>query len=119
MLLEQEDIDPDQAEHQIWPNATLVGAERRYEEVVKMLLEREDVNPNTIEKERGCTPLSWAAGRRETRVVKVLWTRNRAERRSRGRLSAGMGGLGTMPYFSTKIIWGFSKTEVMALWYKD
>ena len=112
MPLEQEDIDPDQADTKSGRTPLSWAAKRRYEEVVKMLLEREDVNPNTVEKERGCTPLSWAAGRRETRVMKVLWgektstrtrrTRNRAERRSRGRLSADMGVWGQCHIFLQK-----------------
>ena len=74
VLLEKEDVNPDQADTQYGRTPLWWAARKGYEGVVKMLLEREDVNPNqtTI---YGRAPLWWAAKKGHEGVVKMLLER--------------------------------------------
>ena len=75
ILLEQADINPDQADTEYDQTPLSCAAENGHEGVVRMLLEREDVNPNQAGTEYGQTPLSWAAERGHEGVVKILLER--------------------------------------------
>ena len=70
MLLEQEDVNPNQEECglTLLTQAAVLGRNG----VVRMLLEREDVNPNQAGSKNGCTPLIWAALMGREEVVKML-----------------------------------------------
>ena len=75
MLLERDDINPDQADAD-WGSTPLIwAANHEHEGVVKLLLEREDVNPNATEDVCGCTALSWALESGYVGVVKMLLER--------------------------------------------
>jgi len=76
MLLEREDVNPNQADTEYGQTPLLWAAEGGHEGVVKMLLEREDVNPNQADTEYGQTPLSWAAENGHEGIVKLLLERN-------------------------------------------
>jgi len=75
MLLEREDVNPNQADTEYGGTPLSWAAMRGHEEVAKMLLEREDVNPNQADTEYGRTPLSWAAESGNDGVVKMLLER--------------------------------------------
>ena len=75
ILLEREDVDPDQADTKYGRTPLSWAAEGGYEGVVKMLLERMDVNPNQADTDYGRTPLSWAAKSGHEGVVKMLLAR--------------------------------------------
>ena len=102
MLLEREDIDPDQADSKRGQTPLVWAAQNGHDGVVKMLLERGDVNPDHIDTRYGRTPLSWAAENGHKGVVKMLLERedvnpdhvgtNMAERHSRGQLRTGVRG---------------------------
>jgi len=74
VLLDREDINPNQAGTNSGRTPLSWAAESGYEGVVKMLLERGDVNPNQADT-YGRTPLSWAARRGHEGVVKTLLER--------------------------------------------
>ena len=74
MLLEREDINPDQPETENGRTPLSCAAERGHEGVVEMLLERGDVNPDRADS-RGRTPLLWAAEKGYEGVVKILLER--------------------------------------------
>jgi len=63
MLLEREDVNPNQADSGYWGGHMPLtrAAMSGHKEVVKMLLEREGVNPNQADNKFGRTPLFWAA----------------------------------------------------------
>ena len=75
MLLEREDVNPNQADTRYGWTPLWWAAGCGHERVVKMLLEREDVNPNQPDTGSGRTPLSWAAKKGHERVVKMLLER--------------------------------------------
>ena len=72
MLLEREDINPDQADNDDGRTALSWAAENGHEGVVKMLLQRENVNPGKAGTWHGRTPLSWAAEKGHEGIVKML-----------------------------------------------
>ena len=76
MLLEREDVNPDQPDTKYGRTPLSWAATKGHESVVKMLLEREDVNPDQPDIESGRTPLSWAAGNGHEGVVKILLARD-------------------------------------------
>ena len=75
LLLEQKDINPNEAGTGDGQTPLLWAAESGHEGVVKILLEREDVNPNLADTEYGRTALSWAAEERHEEIVKMLLER--------------------------------------------
>ena len=75
MLLEQEDVNPDQPDTKHGWTPLLWAAENGHDGIVKMLLEREDVNPDRADTEHGRTSLSWAAGEGHEGIVKMLLQR--------------------------------------------
>ena len=75
ILLEREDINPDQADTKYGQTPLLWAAENGHERVVKMLLERGDVNPGHADTLYGRTPLGWAAEYGQAGVVKILLER--------------------------------------------
>ena len=75
MLLEREDVNPDQADTDYGQTPLLWAAENGHEGVVKLLLERGDVNPGQADTIFGRTPLSLAAENGHSRVVKMLLER--------------------------------------------
>ena len=72
MLLEREEVNPNQANTTFGKTPLLRAAEKGHKEVVKMLLEREDVNPNQADIEYGLTPLLLAAEKAHEGVVNML-----------------------------------------------
>jgi len=75
MLLEQEEINPDQTDTEFGRTPISYAAEKGHEGIVKMLLEREEVNPDQADTQLGQTPLSWAAERGHEGVVKMFLER--------------------------------------------
>ena len=75
MLLEREDINPDQADALRSRTSLWWAARRGHEGVAKMLLGRKDVNPDAVDTKYGATPLSMAATNGHERVVKMLLER--------------------------------------------
>ena len=75
ILLEREDINPDQADTKYGQTPLSWAAENGHERVVKMLLERGDVNPGHADTLYGRTPLGWAAEYGQAGVVKILLER--------------------------------------------
>ena len=75
VLLDQEDINPNQADTNYGPTPLTWAARSGHKEVVKMLLEREDVNPNQADTDSGHTPLTWAANSGHQEIVKMLLER--------------------------------------------
>ena len=75
ILLEREDINPDQADTFHGRTPLSWAAEGGHSGVVKMLLEREEVNPDRPDTEYGRTPLSLAAANGHEEVVKMLLER--------------------------------------------
>ena len=75
ILLEREDINPDQADTRYGWAPLSWAAKGGHSGVVKMLLERERVNPDLADTEYGRTPLSWAAQNGHERVIKMLLER--------------------------------------------
>ena len=75
MLLEREDINPDQADTISGRTPLSLAAEKGHEWLVNMLLEREDVNPGKADTQFGRTPLSWAAWGGHEGIVKILLKR--------------------------------------------
>ena len=75
ILLEREDINPNQADTKFGRTPLVWAARVGNEQVVKMLLEREDVNPNQADTKYGQTLLSWAAENGHEGVVKLLLER--------------------------------------------
>ena len=75
MLLEREDINPNQPD--TWYGRTPLSwaAENGHDGTVKMLLEREEVNPDQPDTEHGQTPLSWAAANGHDGIVEMLLER--------------------------------------------
>jgi len=72
MLLQREDINPNQADTLCGQTPLSLAAENGHDGIVKMLLEREDVNPDQPDTEYGWTPLSWAARNGHNGIVKML-----------------------------------------------
>ena len=75
MLLEREDVNPNQADTEYGRTPLWWAAEEGHKEVVKLLLEREGVNPDQIDTKYGSTPLSLATWGRHEEVVKILLER--------------------------------------------
>ena len=75
MLLEREDVNPNQADTGYGWTALSWAARNGHKGVVKMLLEREDVNPDHEDTKYGQTPLSLAAEKGHEGVVKMLLKR--------------------------------------------
>jgi len=75
MLLEQDDVSPNQADTEYGQTPLSWAVENWHEGVVKMLLEREEVNPNQADTNYGWTPLLLAAERGHEGVVKMLLER--------------------------------------------
>jgi len=75
MLLEREDVNPDQADTKHSQTPLLLAAQGGHEGIVKALLERKDVNPDRADTKYGWTPLSWAAERGHEGIVKMLLER--------------------------------------------
>jgi len=73
ILLEREDINPDQADTGRTP--LIWAAMSGHEGVVRILLERVDVIPDKADTYKGQTPLSWAAGEGHEGVVRILLER--------------------------------------------
>jgi len=78
VLLEREDVNPDQEDTYYCRTPLSLAAERGREGLVKILLEREDVNPNQADTKYGRTPLAWAAVTGKVAVVKILLERQDA-----------------------------------------
>ena len=76
MLLEREDVNPNQLDDKYGLTPLTWAATKGHEEVVAMLLKREDVNPNQADTKRGRTPLSWAAQEGYEGVIKTLLERD-------------------------------------------
>ena len=75
ILLEREDVNPDQADTGYSQTPLSWAAEKGHQGVVKMLLEREDVNPNQVDTKYGRAPLWWAAKNGYEGIVKMLLER--------------------------------------------
>jgi len=75
MLLEQEEINPDQADTDYGRTPISYAAEKGHSGIVKMLLEREGVNPDRADTDDGQTPISWAAWSGHEGIVKMLLER--------------------------------------------
>ena len=75
ILLEREDINPDQADTEYGRTPLSWAAEGGHSGVVKMLLKREEFNPDQPDTRYGQTPLSLAAGNGHEGVVKLLLER--------------------------------------------
>jgi len=72
MLLEREEINPDQADTEYGRTPISYAAEKGHSGIVKMLLEREEVNPDRADTYYGQTPISWAAWSGHSGIVKML-----------------------------------------------
>ena len=86
VLLEQEEVNPNQADTKNGRTPLMWAAERGHEGVVKVLLERQDVNPDRADTDSGRTPLAWAAS------IPTSQTSSVAERHSRLRRRMGVRG---------------------------
>ena len=75
ILLEQEDVNPDQPDIGYGRTPLSWAAEMGHEGILKMLLERGDVNPDQADNEYGRTPLALAAANGHEGVVKLLLER--------------------------------------------
>ena len=75
ILLEREDINPNQAGTYYGRTPLAWAAERGHEGVVRILLEREGVDPNQVDINYGQTPLLWAANNGHEGVVRILLER--------------------------------------------
>ena len=76
MLLEQEDVNPDQADTDSGRTPLSWAAWNGHEGIVKMLLERQGVNPDQADTFYGRTPHSWAAENGHEGIVNLLMKRN-------------------------------------------
>jgi len=72
MLLQQEDINPDQADTYSAMTPLMWAADSGHDGVVNALLEREDVNPDAARRGFGSTALAWAADSGHAGVVEIL-----------------------------------------------
>ena len=75
VLLEREDVEPDQADTKYGRTPLSWAAKNGHDGIVKILLEREDVNPNQLDTLYGQTPLSWAAKNGHEGIVNMLLKR--------------------------------------------
>ena len=75
MLLEREDVNPNQADTKYGRAPLSWAAKNGHGETVKIILEREDVNPNRADTRYGWTPLTWAAQKGHEGIVKMLLER--------------------------------------------
>jgi len=75
ILLEREDVNPNQADTECGQTPLSWAAENGHEGVVKILLERGDVNLNQTDIKYGRTPLLWATKEGHEGVVKMLLER--------------------------------------------
>ena len=75
MLLQREDVNPNQADTQYDRTPLSWAAYRGHGAIVKMLLEREDVNPDQPDTKSGRTLLSWAAENGHDGITKMLLER--------------------------------------------
>ena len=75
ILLEREDINPNQADTEYGRTPLQWAAKNGHEGIVKMLLERKDINPDQPDTKHSRTPLSWAAKEGHEGVVKILLER--------------------------------------------
>ena len=73
MLLEQEGVNPNQADNESGWTPLMWAAILGHEGVVKVLSERGDVNPDGTDDECGVTPLMWAATYGNEGVVRCFW----------------------------------------------
>jgi len=71
MLLEREEVNPDQADSKYGRTPILWAAMGGHEGIVKMLLERKEVNPHHADNS-GRTATLWAAGGGHGWIVKML-----------------------------------------------
>ena len=99
ILLELEDVNPNQADARYHRTPLSWAAGQGHKEIVKTLLEREEVNPHQRETKSSYTPLSWAAKNGDEGMVRYFWsewtsipTKQIAGHHSRGRLRMGMRG---------------------------
>ena len=76
MLLEREDINPDQADTVCGRTPLWWAAKGGHEGVAKMLLRRRDVSPDAADTKIGVTPVMMAAQNGHEGVVKMLLERN-------------------------------------------
>ena len=74
ILLEREDINPDQPDTHFHRTPLSWVAQNGHQGVVSILLERGDVNPNQTDTS-GATPIWWAAGNGHEKVVSILLER--------------------------------------------
>jgi len=72
MLLEREEVNPDQVDTEYGRTPLSWAAGSGQEGVAKMLLKREDVIPDQADTKYGRTPLSWAAMSGHGGLVKIL-----------------------------------------------
>ena len=75
LLLEQDGVNPDDADTYFGQTPLSWAAEKGHEGVVKILLGREDVDPNRTDTGSGRAPLSWAAANGHEGVVRILLER--------------------------------------------
>ena len=75
MLLEREDVNPDQPDSKYGRTPLSWAAEKGHDGIVKMLLAREEVNPDHADTEYGVTPLWWAAKNGHDGIVTMLLER--------------------------------------------
>jgi len=75
MLLERDDVNPDQPDTKYGWTPLSWAAENGHEGIVKMFLERDDVNPDRSDT-NGWTPLSLAAENGHEGIVKMLLERD-------------------------------------------
>ena len=75
ILLEREDVNPDQADTGDGRTPLLWAAMYGHEGVVKTLLDQKDVNPNQADTKYGRTPFWWAVQNGHGRVVNILLER--------------------------------------------
>jgi len=72
LLLDREDINPNEVDTKYGRTPLSWAAQGGHESVVILLLGRKDINPNTSDSRSGLTPLVWAAKRGHKRVVRAL-----------------------------------------------
>jgi len=75
MLLEREDINPNQADKYLGVTPLICATDNGHEGVVKILLEREDISPDVSDPLFEATPLSLAADNGHVGIVKLLLER--------------------------------------------
>ena len=76
MLLDREDINPDQPDAKYGRTPLSLAARNGHDRIVGMLLKQEDVNPDQPDTEYGRTPLLWATKNGHDGIVKILLERD-------------------------------------------